>query len=95
MTLVCIGLGYNGYKFSERVPESCGKCYPCRLETQRQLKIMERVVGGRAGRGDLVAPEDIEFAMRETCLCGLGMAAGTAIISAYQRWPHVFRGGEV
>jgi NADH-quinone oxidoreductase subunit F len=74
--------------------ESCGKCYPCRLGTQRQLEIMQRVVQGRASRGDLVALEDIEFAMRETSICGLGVAAGTALISAYQRWPAVFGRGE-
>ncbi len=55
--------------------ESCGKCFPCRIGTQR---LAERL-GGAAGPGELGAwseeVRDIGAAMRATSACGLGMAA--------------------
>ena len=55
--------------------ESCGKCFPCRIGTQR---LTERL-NGEAGPRDLAAwteeVRDIGAAMRATSACGLGMAA--------------------
>jgi NADH-quinone oxidoreductase subunit F len=73
--------------------ESCGKCFPCRLGTQRQLEILEKVARGAATRGDLAALEDVGFAMTQASLCGLGMTASTAVLSALQHWPRSFLDG--
>ena len=70
--------------------ESCGKCYPCQLGTQRQLEIMEKVVNGDVKKSDLVALEDVGFAMEETSICGVGQMASTAILSAWSKCPDVF-----
>ena len=55
--------------------ESCGKCFPCRIGTQR---LTERLNGG-AGPGDMASwreeVEDIGSTMKATSACGLGMAA--------------------
>ena len=55
--------------------ESCGKCFPCRIGTQR---LTERL-SGEAGPRDLAAwteeVRDIGAVMRATSACGLGMAA--------------------
>jgi NADH-quinone oxidoreductase subunit F len=67
--------------------ESCGKCFPCQLGTQRQLEIVGRFAEGKASKGDLEALEDVGFAMTHASLCGLGMTAGTAILSAVEKWP--------
>ncbi len=68
--------------------ESCGKCYPCQLGTQRQMEILERMTyhGGPqpSDRADLI---DIGLAMTQTSLCGLGQTAATAILSAIELWP--------
>jgi NADH-quinone oxidoreductase subunit F len=54
--------------------ESCGKCFPCRIGTQR---LEERLSGG--GPTDLATWQteitDIGSAMKATSACGLGMAA--------------------
>jgi NADH-quinone oxidoreductase subunit F len=71
--------------------ESCGKCFPCQLGTQRQLEIVERLAHGRLHPGDLEALDDVAFAMTETSICGLGVTASTAILSARRRWPAVFQ----
>jgi NADH-quinone oxidoreductase subunit F len=73
--------------------ESCGKCFPCQLGTQRQLEIMSKVAQGKATADDIEALEDIGFTMTNASLCGLGMTAGTAILSALKKWPEVFRNG--
>ena len=70
--------------------ESCGKCFPCQLGTQRQLEIMEKAVQGQITNADLVALEDVGFAMAETSICGVGQMASTAILSAWEKCPDVF-----
>ncbi len=72
--------------------ESCGKCFPCRLGAQRQLEILEKVAHGRSTAADLAALEDVGYAMTAASLCGLGMTAGSAILSALRRWPEEFAG---
>jgi NADH-quinone oxidoreductase subunit F len=69
--------------------ESCGKCYPCQLGTQRQLEVLERVAHGQGRQDDLVLLQDIGFTMTNASLCGLGMTAGTAVLSAIDRWPEL------
>jgi NADH-quinone oxidoreductase subunit F len=70
--------------------ESCGKCFPCQLGTQRQLEIIAKVAQGKARKEDIDALEDVGFTMTKASLCGLGMTAGTAILSAKERWPKLF-----
>ncbi len=71
--------------------ESCGKCYPCSLGTQRQLEIMERILRyGGPRKDDKQALRDIGLAMTQTSLCGLGQTAASAILSAADRWPELF-----
>ena len=67
--------------------ESCGKCFPCQLGTQRQLELVAKIARGEASNGDLAALEDVGFAMTEASLCGLGQTAATAILSALEKWP--------
>lgn len=73
--------------------ESCGKCFPCQLGTQRQLEILAKVTQGKASEADVQALEDIGFTMTQASLCGLGMTASTAILSALERWPEMFVNG--
>jgi NADH-quinone oxidoreductase subunit F len=70
--------------------ESCGKCFPCQLGTQRQMEILERVAQGQGTDRDAAALHDIGFTMTAASLCGLGMTAGTAVLSALKRWPELF-----
>lgn len=69
--------------------ESCGKCYPCQLGTQRQMEIMDRVVTGETRPGDFVALQDIGGTMTDASICGLGQTAAAAIQSALRIWPEL------
>lgn len=66
--------------------ESCGKCFPCRIGTQR---LTERLTGA-AGPADLDAwtaeVADIGRTMKATSACGLGMAAPLVAESLVRRF---------
>jgi NADH-quinone oxidoreductase subunit F len=72
--------------------ESCGKCYPCQMGTQRQAEILERIAEGRSLDGDVGRLEDVGWTMTDASLCGLGQTAAGAVLSAIQLWPELFAG---
>jgi NADH-quinone oxidoreductase subunit F len=70
--------------------ESCGKCYPCQMGTQRQMEILDRVASGGILSGDFFRLEDVGWTMTESSLCGLGQTAASAVLSAMKLWPELF-----
>ncbi len=74
--------------------ESCGKCYPCQLGTQRQFEILERIARGDLLGGDLQRLQDVGWTMTDASLCGLGQTAASAVLSAVKHWPELFMGME-
>jgi NADH-quinone oxidoreductase subunit F len=72
--------------------ESCGKCYPCQMGTQRQKEILDRVASGKILEGDFVRLQDVGWTMTDASLCGLGQTAASAILSAMKLWPEMFQG---
>ena len=70
--------------------ESCGKCYPCQLGTQRQYEILEHAANGGFRPGDVERLTDVGWTMADASLCGLGQTAATAVLSAMDTWPEVF-----
>lgn len=75
--------------------ESCGKCYPCQLGTQRQMEVMERVAAGQVRPGDVERLQDVGWTMTDASLCGFGQTAALAVHSAMRQFPGLFatRGG--
>ncbi len=71
--------------------ESCGKCYPCQLGTQRQYEIITRMRHGQPQPGDLERLVDVGWTMSDASLCGLGQTAASAILSALKLWPGLFQ----
>jgi NADH:ubiquinone oxidoreductase subunit F (NADH-binding) len=67
--------------------ESCGKCFPCRIGTQR---LAERLAGA-AGPNQLEPwqqeVQDIGQTMMATSACGLGMAAPNITASLLKYFP--------
>jgi len=70
--------------------ESCGKCYPCQIGTERQAEILNRIADGRPLAGDVGRLRDVGWTMTDTSLCGLGQTAATAVHSAMDHWPELF-----
>ncbi|MCC6651815.1 MAG: NAD(P)H-dependent oxidoreductase subunit E [Candidatus Eisenbacteria bacterium] len=68
--------------------ESCGQCVPCRVGTQRQEEALGRLCAGasRAGRDEaLLLIDDLDRAMRDASICGLGHTAAVAVQSAIRK----------
>ena len=74
--------------------ESCGKCYPCQMGTQRQMEILERISTGKAMEGDLIRLQDVGWTMTDASLCGLGQTAASAVLSAINLWPEMFNNSQ-
>jgi NADH:ubiquinone oxidoreductase subunit F (NADH-binding) len=66
--------------------ESCVKCFPCRIGTQR---LTERLAGGGPADPTLWLEEvdDLGATMKATSACGLGMAAPLVVESLVRRFP--------
>ena len=66
--------------------ESCGKCFPCRIGTQR---LVERLDGGGPSELEEWVDEvsDLNDAMKKTSACGLGQAAPLITESLLRYFP--------
>lgn len=71
--------------------ESCGKCFPCQLGTQRQVEILSRLQSPLPG--DRERLQDVAMTMTEASICGLGHTAGMAVMSALEKFPGLFAAG--
>jgi NADH:ubiquinone oxidoreductase subunit F (NADH-binding) len=62
--------------------ESCGKCTPCRVGTERQIQILDDLIAGRGTAEQL--DEWVRWGehMVDSSFCGLGQTAATAAMSA-------------
>lgn len=61
--------------------ESCGKCVPCRIGTQRMLEILTRITEGKGQPGDLELLEELARSVKDSALCGLGQTAPNPVLS--------------
>ncbi len=72
------------------VEESCGWCAPCRVGTTLLLRMIERVVEGRAGRGDLKQMEELAATVRQCSRCGLGQTAPNPFVTTLRNFPQLY-----
>ncbi len=70
--------------------ESCGKCSPCRIGTQRMLEILGRITDGKADMGDFDDLENIVRITRKNSLCGLGQTAANPVMSTIKHFRHEY-----
>lgn len=75
-------LAHNVVRFFR--DESCGKCVPCRLGTEKLTAFLERVLCGEGRASELPAMRDICEAMKDTSICGLGQAAPIPYLSLFE-----------
>jgi formate dehydrogenase beta subunit len=58
--------------------ESCGQCTPCRVGTEKAVKLMERPVW------DEKLLDELSAAMRDASICGLGQAAPNPLTTLFK-----------
>jgi NADH-quinone oxidoreductase subunit F len=61
--------------------ESCGKCVPCRVGSQRLLEILQRISDGEGTLADLERLETLSEDIIEGSLCQLGGSAPNPVLS--------------
>ena len=61
--------------------ESCGKCVPCRLGTQRMQEVLARIVEGNGKEGDIELLEELCSMIGSASLCGLGQTAPNPVLT--------------
>ncbi len=62
--------------------ESCGKCVPCRVGSQKAVELLE-------ARRSLDVLPDLGEAMALTSICGLGQVAVAPALSVLKHWPEL------
>jgi NADH:ubiquinone oxidoreductase subunit F (NADH-binding) len=62
--------------------ESCGKCVPCRIGTEKAVILLEAAGRGEGVRSQLPLLAQLERTLAETSLCGLGQVALRPFVSA-------------
>ena len=63
------------------VDESCGKCTPCRVGTQRLLEMLNKITEGKGTLEDLDKMEELCYYIKKNALCGLGQTAPNPVLS--------------
>ena len=61
--------------------ESCGQCTPCRVGTEKAVKLMER------GPWDPELLTELSTLMRDASICGLGQAAPNPLLCVLKYFP--------
>jgi NADH:ubiquinone oxidoreductase subunit F (NADH-binding) len=66
--------------------ESCGKCVPCRIGTNKITAITQSIADGRAGELDDEATlvDVLQRAMEQTSICGLGAVGANPLASMFR-----------
>ncbi|MDL2220746.1 NADH-quinone oxidoreductase subunit NuoF [Eubacteriales bacterium OttesenSCG-928-N14] len=63
------------------VDESCGKCPPCRIGTQRMMELLDKIVEGKGEPGDVERIEALANSIKQGSLCGLGQTAPNPVLT--------------
>jgi NADH:ubiquinone oxidoreductase subunit F (NADH-binding) len=61
--------------------ESCGKCVPCRIGTQKAVEMLQAAQAEPSKRVNLSVLTDLHETLSLTSICGLGQVALTPIMS--------------
>jgi NADH:ubiquinone oxidoreductase subunit F (NADH-binding)/NADH:ubiquinone oxidoreductase subunit E len=66
--------------------ESCGKCVPCRVGSQKMVDILTSWSHGKSTPADLKLVDELSEAMKLTSICGLGQFAHSPITSVLKHF---------
>ena len=66
--------------------ESCGKCVPCRVGSEKAVELLEAVAVGERATSELDGLADLGETLEQTSICGLGQVALNPILSMMQHF---------
>ena len=67
--------------------ESCGKCVPCRVGSQKLVDLLVEITAGKYHQPNLDVVDDLARAMSLTSICGLGQIAANPIKTVMKHFP--------
>ena len=66
--------------------ESCGKCVPCRVGSQKLVDLLTGWTQGQGSPADLLLIDELAEALRLTSICGLGQVVPSPIASVMKHF---------
>ena len=69
--------------------ESCGKCVPCRVGSQKMVEMLKGWTAGQSSKDDMKVLEELSTAMMQASICGLGQVVPVPIASVLKHFPGV------
>jgi NADH:ubiquinone oxidoreductase subunit F (NADH-binding) len=84
-----LDMAFNAVRFFRN--ESCGKCVPCRVGTQKMVEMLEAWMSGSQAAGGLQLLDELSHALKQTSICGLGQIAPVPIQSVIKNFPDLIR----
>jgi NADH:ubiquinone oxidoreductase subunit F (NADH-binding)/NADH:ubiquinone oxidoreductase subunit E len=82
-----LDMALNAVRFYRN--ESCGKCVPCRMGSQKMVEMLTGWTEGRSSGTDRQLLEELSSAMKLTSICGLGQVVPVPIASVLKHFPEV------
>jgi NADH-quinone oxidoreductase subunit F len=82
-----LDMALNAVRFYRN--ESCGKCVPCRLGSQKMVEMLTGWTEGRSASSDRQVLDELSSAMKLTSICGLGQVVPVPIASVLKHFPEV------
>jgi NADH:ubiquinone oxidoreductase subunit F (NADH-binding)/NADH:ubiquinone oxidoreductase subunit E len=80
-----LDMAFNCIRFFRN--ESCGKCVPCRIGTQKMTAMLEGWMRGKFRSGDMELINELSDAMKTASICGLGQIAPVPVLSVIKHFP--------
>ena len=74
-----VDMALNAVRFFRN--ESCGKCVPCRMGSQKLVDMLTAWTHGKAENDDLQLLSELSHALKVTSICGLGQVLPVPIVS--------------
>jgi NADH:ubiquinone oxidoreductase subunit F (NADH-binding) len=84
-----LDMAFNSVRFFRN--ESCGKCVPCRIGTQKMVEMLEAWMSGSQAAGGLKLLDELSHTLKQTSICGLGQIAPVPIQSVVKHFPDIIR----
>lgn len=82
-----LDMALNAVRFYRN--ESCGKCVPCRLGSEKMVSLLTGWTNGKSSPSDRQTLDDLTQAMKMASICGLGQITHAPISSVLKHFPAV------
>ena len=85
----CLAEAFAQY-LTQAANESCGRCTPCRVGTQRLRDLLKSVSAGTAAQDALDEAQALAWQVTQTSLCGMGQNCARSLLDALRHFRDEF-----